>query len=88
MQSITLLSEQQCESICGGYGYKSWGDFIKISTKSYSTVDNNVSQKNTAFNFGGGGSSWGYSRKGGGLGMLSSISNLQANAADLVSVVL
>ena len=88
MHSITHLNEQQCESICGGYGYKSWGDFTKISTKSYSSVNNSVSQTNTAFNFGGGGSSWGYSRKGGGLGMLSSISNLQANAADLVSVVL
>jgi hypothetical protein len=88
MQSITFLDDQQCETLGGGFG--GWGQLFKISTKSMAGVTNNVTQTNSALNLGGGGG-WGYSKGGygkGGYGMFSSISNLQGNGAELVSVVL
>jgi hypothetical protein len=92
MQRITILDDQQCETLGGGFG--GWGQLFNISTKSMSGVTNNVTQTNSALNLGGG--SWGYSKGGyskggygkGGFGMFSSISNLQGNGAELVSVVL
>jgi hypothetical protein len=82
MQTMTFLDDQQCETLGGGFG--GWGQLFNISTKSLSGVTNNVKQTNSAFNLGSG--SWGYSK--GGFGLFSSISNLQANGAELVSVVL
>ena len=89
MQSITFLDDLQCETLGGGSG--GWGQLFKISTKSMAGVTNNVTQTNSALNLGGGGGGWGYPKGGyskGGFGTFSSISNLQANGAELVSVVL
>jgi hypothetical protein len=81
MQSIILLDDLQCETLGGGFG--GWG---KFTSHSFSSVTNNLTQQNTAYNIGGGGASWGYGK--GGFGSISSISNLQANSADLLSIVL
>jgi hypothetical protein len=88
MQTITFLDDLQCETLGGGFG--GWGQFTSLS---FSSITNNLTQQNTAYNIGGtgGGSSWGYGKGGygkGSNGSISSISNLQANAADLVSIVL
>lgn len=83
MNSIKFLDANQCEALCGG---KYWGGLTSIKTIELGAVINKVDQSNKVYNTAGGFSGWGYGKYGSSLG--SSILNSQANAAELVTVML